>query len=81
MEEKKTKRSYKRRSKELSNENEVNLPKEEENVLKPKKWVFKNVNRKILLGSAVISNYDLENNQKLAEILIEKGLGDLICLE
>ena len=81
MEEKKTKRSYKRRSKELSNENEVNLPKEEENVLKPKKWVFKNVNRKILLGSSVISNYDLENNQKLAEILIEKGLGDLICLE
>jgi hypothetical protein len=81
MEEKKTKRSYKRRSKELSNENEVNLPKEEENVLKPKKWVFKNVNRKILLGSYVISNYDLENNQKLAEILIEKGLGDLICLE
>ena len=81
MEEKKTKRSYKRRSKELSNENEVNLPKEEENVLKPKKWVFKNVNRKILLGSYVISNYDLENNQKLAEILIEKGLGDLICLK
>ena len=81
MEEKKTKRSYKRRSKELSNENEVNLPKEEEKALKPKKWVFKNVNRKILLGSAVISNYDLENNQKLAEILIEKGLGDLICLE
>jgi hypothetical protein len=81
MEEKKTKRSYKRRSKELSNENEVNLPKEEEKALKPKKWVFKNVNRKILLGSSVISNYDLENNQKLAEILIEKGLGDLICLE
>lgn len=81
MEEKKTKRSYKRRSKELSNENEVNLPKEEEKALEPKKWVFKNVNRKILLGSAVISNYDLENNQKLAEILIEKGLGDLICLE
>jgi hypothetical protein len=81
MEEKKTKRSYNRRSKELSNENEVNLHKEEENALKPKKWVFKNVNRKILLGSAVISNYDLENNQKLAEILIEKGLGDLICLE
>ena len=81
MEEKKTKRSYKRRSKELSNENEVNLPKEEENVLKPKKWVFKNVNRKILLGNSVISNYDLENNQKLAEILIEKGLGDFICLE
>ena len=81
MEEKKTKRSYKRRSKELSNENEVNLPKEEENVLKPKKWAFKNVNRKILLGNSVISNYDLENNQKLAEILIEKGLGDLICLE
>ena len=81
MEEKKTKRSYKKRSKELYNENEVNLPKEEENVLKPKKWVFKNVNRKILLGSYVISNYDLENNQKLAEILIEKGLGDLICLE
>ena len=81
MEEKKTKRSYKRRSKELSNENEVNLPKEEEKVLEPKKWVFKNVNRKILLGSAVISNYDLENNQKLAEILIEKGLGDFICLE
>jgi hypothetical protein len=81
MEEKKTKRSYKRRSKELSNENEVNLPKEEEKALKPKKWVFKNVNRKILLGSAVISNYDLENNQKLAEILIEKGLGDLLCLE
>jgi hypothetical protein len=81
MEEKKIKRSYKRRSKELSNENEVNLPKEEEKALEPKKWVFKNVNRKILLGSSVISNYDLENNQKLAEILIEKGLGDLICLE
>ena len=81
MEEKKTKRSYKRRSKELSNENEVNLPKEEEKALEPKKWVFKNVNRKILLGNSVISNYDLENNQKLAEILIEKGLGDLICLE
>ena len=81
MEEKKTKRSYKRRSKEFSNENEVNLPKEEEKALEPKKWVFKNVNRKILLGGSVISNYDLENNQKLAEILIEKGLGDLICLE
>lgn len=80
MEEKKTKRSYKKRSKELYNENEVNLPKEEEKALEPKKWVFKNVNRKIMLGSSVISNYDLENNQKLAEILIEKGLGDLICL-
>lgn len=81
MEEKKTKRSYKKRSKELYNENEVNLPKEEEKALEPKKWVFKNVNRKIMLGSSVITNYDLENNQKLAEILIEKGLGDLICFE
>jgi hypothetical protein len=81
MEEKKTKRSYKRRSKELLDENQLNTNKDQENVLKPKKWVFKNVNRKILLGSSVISNYDLENNQKLAEILIEKGLGDLICLK
>ena len=81
MEEKKTKRSYKRSSKKLSEENQLNTNKDQENVLKPKKWVFKNVNRKILLGSSVISNYDLENNQKLAEILIEKGLGDLICLE
>jgi hypothetical protein len=81
MEEKKTKRSYKKRSKELYNENEVNLPKEEEKALEPKKWVFKNVNRKIMLGSSVITNYDLENNQKLAEILIEKGLSDLICFE
>ena len=81
MEEKKTKRTYKKRSKELYNENEVNLPKEEETVLKPKKWVFKNVNRKILLAGSVISNYDLENNQALAEILISKGLGNLICFE
>ena len=81
MEEKKTKRRYKKRSKELYNENEVNLPKEEETILKPKKWVFKNVNRKILLAGSVISNYDLENNQALAEILISKGLGNLICFE
>lgn len=81
MEEKKTKRVYKKRSKELSNENEVNLPKEEEKALKPKKWVFKNVNRKIILAGSVISNYDLENNQALAEILISKGLGNLICFE
>ena len=74
---KRKKRTYKKTSK----ENEVELPKNEEKVLEPKKWVFKNVNRKILLGSSVISNYDLENNQRLAEILIEKGLGDLICLE
>jgi len=45
------------------------------------KWRFKNVNRKILLSNSVISNYDLLNNQGLAEILIEKGLGDLICFE
>lgn len=81
MEEKKTKRTYKKRSKELSNENEINLPKKEETILKPKKWVFKNVNRKILLAGSVISNYDLENNQALAEILISKGLGNLICFE
>ena len=81
MEEKKTKRSYKKRSKELYNENEVNLPKEEEKALEPKKWVFKNVNRKIILAGSVISNYDLENNQALAEILISKGLGNLICFE
>ena len=74
---KRKKRTYKKTSK----ENEVELPKNEEKALEPKKWVFKNVNRKILLGSSVISNYDLENNQRLAEILIEKGLGDLICLE
>lgn len=81
MEEKKTKRSYKKRSKELYNENEVNLPKEEEKALNPKKWVFKNVNRKIMLDSSVISSYDLEVNQGLADILIAKGLGDLICFE
>ena len=80
MEEKKTKRTYKKRSKELSEESQLNINKEEEKALEPKKWVFKNVNRKIMLGSSVITNYDLENNQKLAEILIEKGLGDLICL-
>jgi len=81
MEEKKTKRSYKKRSKELSEESQLNINKEEEKALKPKKWVFKNVNRKILLAGSVISNYDLENNQALAEILISKGLGNLICFE
>jgi 2C-methyl-D-erythritol 2,4-cyclodiphosphate synthase len=74
---KRKKRTYKKTSK----ENEVELPKNEKKVLEPKKWVFKNVNRKIILGNSVISNYDLENNQRLAEILIEKGLGDLICFE
>ena len=81
MEEKKTKRSYKKRSKELSEESQLSINKEEEKALKPKKWVFKNVNRKILLAGSVISNYDLENNQALAEILISKGLGNLICFE
>lgn len=81
MEEKKTKRTYKKRSKELSEESQLNINKEEEKALKPKKWVFKNVNRKILLAGSVISNYDLENNQALAEILISKGLGSLICFE
>jgi hypothetical protein len=81
MEEKKTKRTYKKRSKELSEESQLNINKEEEKALKPKKWVFKNVNRKILLAGSVISNYDLENNQALAEILISKGLGNLICFE
>ena len=81
MEEKKTKRSYKKRSKELSEESQLNINKEEETILEPKKWVFKNVNRKILLAGSVISNYDLENNQALAEILISKGLGNLICFE
>ena len=81
MEEKKTKRTYKKRSKELSEESQLNINKEEEKALKPKKWVFKNVNRKILLAGSVISNYDLENNQALAEILISKGLGKLICFE
>ena len=81
MEEKKTKRTYKKRSKELSEESQLNINKEEETILEPKKWVFKNVNRKILLAGSVISNYDLENNQALAEILISKGLGNLICFE
>ena len=81
MEDKKTKRTYKKRSKELSEESQLNINKEEEKDLKPKKWVFKNVNRKILLAGSVISNYDLENNQALAEILISKGLGNLICFE
>jgi len=81
MEEKKTKRTYKKRSKELSEESQLNINKEEEKALKPKKWVFKNVNRKIILAGSVISNYDLENNQALAEILISKGLGNLICFE
>jgi hypothetical protein len=81
MEEKKIRRSYKKRSKELSEESQLNINKEEEKALKPKKWVFKNVNRKILLAGSVISNYDLENNQALAEILISKGLGNLICFE
>ena len=81
MEEKKTKRTYKKRSKELSEESQLNINKEEEKALKPKKWVFKNVNRKIILAGSVISNYDLENNQALAEILISKGLGSLICFE
>ena len=81
MEEKKTKRTYKKRSKELSEESQLNINKEEEKALEPKKWVFKNVNRKIILAGSVISNYDLENNQALAEILISKGLGNLICFE
>ena len=81
MEEKKIRRTYKKRSKELSEESQLNINKEEETILEPKKWVFKNVNRKILLAGSVISNYDLENNQALAEILISKGLGNLICFE
>lgn len=43
------------------------------------KWVFKNPNRRILLGRQEITSYDLEVNQDLAQILIDKGLSDLIC--
>lgn len=46
-----------------------------------KVWVFKNVNRKVILDNSVVSSYDLEVNQGLADILIAKGLGDLICLK
>lgn len=46
-----------------------------------KVWVFKNVNRKVILDNSVVSSYDLEVNQGLADILIAKGLEDLICLK
>ncbi len=46
-----------------------------------KVWVFKNVNRKVILDNSVVTSEDLEANQGLADILISKGLGDLICLK
>ncbi len=46
-----------------------------------KVWVFKNVNRKVILDNSVVTSKDLEANQGLADILISKGLGDLICLK
>lgn len=48
---------------------------------KAKKWQFKNPNRVVMIERSEITNYDLLNNQELAQILISKGLGDLICLE
>lgn len=46
-----------------------------------KRWKFKNPNRRILLGREEITSYDLEVNQGLAQILIDKGLSDLLCQE
>lgn len=46
-----------------------------------KRWKFKNPNRRILLGREEITSYDLEINQGLADILIKKGLSDLLCQE
>jgi len=46
-----------------------------------KRWKFKNPNRRILLGREEITSYDLEINQGLAQILIDKGLSDLLCQE
>ena len=69
------KRPYKRKNEQT----EVNLDLEKET--KPKKWQFKNINRKVLIGREEITNDDLLNNQRLAEILISKGMGSLICFE
>ena len=46
-----------------------------------KVWLFKNVNRKVILDNSVVTSEDLEANQGLADILISKGLSDLICLK
>ena len=46
-----------------------------------KKWKFKNPERKILIGRMIITQEELDKNQKIAEYLIQKGLSDLICFE
>ena len=73
------KRNYKKKTSETSSsvKQEVYTDLEKE----APRWQFVNPNRKILIGTAVISDYDLQNNQKLAQILIEKGMGNLICLK
>lgn len=52
-----------------------------ESIELPKVWRFKNPTQVILLGREEITSFDLDVNQKLAQILIDRGLGDLICQE
>ena len=46
-----------------------------------KVWKFKNPNRKVMIKRMIITQDDLDQNQKIAEYLIENGLGDLLCFE
>jgi hypothetical protein len=46
-----------------------------------KKWKFVNPNRKLMIKGMVITQDDLERNQKIAQYLISKGLENLICFE
>lgn len=52
-----------------------------ESIELPKVWRFKNPTQVILLGREEITSFDLDVNQELAQILIDRGLGDLICQE
>ena len=71
----------KKTSKRVYKKSDKNVSKKVESSLEAKKWVFKNVNRRVILSGSTITNEDLLKNQKLADILIEKGLGNLICLK
>lgn len=46
---------------------------------KVKKWEFINPNRRVLIGRQEVTQDDLDNDQRMAEILIDRGLGFLLC--
>lgn len=47
----------------------------------PKRWKFKNPNRKVLIGRQEITWVELDQDQAIAEKLIEIGLGSLLYQE